>query len=100
MRSARTDAFWNSFRRHDGLEWTNYQATLFRNVPDQADRLLTMMSIGAMRATMGPMHYFGDDREEPVPLARVTMLVLVDRQQRPRLIWRTTGVAASLRSPR
>ena len=98
MRSARTDAFWNSFRRHEGLGQTNYQATRFRTLPAQADQLLTMMSIGAMRATMGPMYYFGEGREEPVSSVG-DYAVLVDRQQRPRLIWRTTGVN-SLRSPR
>jgi uncharacterized protein YhfF/DNA-binding CsgD family transcriptional regulator len=91
MRSARTDAFWNSFRRHEGLGQTNYQATRFRTLPAQADQLLTMMSIGAMRATMGPMYYFGEGREEPVSSVG-DYAVLVDRQQRPRLIWRTTGV--------
>jgi uncharacterized protein YhfF/DNA-binding CsgD family transcriptional regulator len=91
MRSARTEAFWHSFCQHEGLEQTNYQTTHFRTLPAQADRLLTMMSIGAMRATMGTMYYFGEGREEPVPSVG-GHAVLVDRQQRPRLIWRTTGL--------
>jgi uncharacterized protein YhfF/DNA-binding CsgD family transcriptional regulator len=92
MRSARTEAFWHSFRQHEGLEQTHYQTTHFRTPPAQADQLLRMMTIGAMRATMGPMHYFGEEREEPVPSVG-DHAVLVDRQQRPRLIWRTTAVA-------
>ncbi len=92
MRSARTEAFWHSFRQHEGLEQPHYQTTHFRTPPAHADRLLTMMTIGAMRATMGPMHYFGEDRDEPVPSVG-DHAVLVDRHRRPRLIWRTTAVA-------
>jgi uncharacterized protein YhfF/DNA-binding CsgD family transcriptional regulator len=93
MRSARTEAFWEAFRRHEGLNHAHYQPTLFRTPPEVADRLLTMMSAGTKRATVGPMHYFGEGRDEPMPAAG-DYAVLVDRRQRPRLIWRTTSVTA------
>jgi len=91
MRSARTEAFWQAFCRHEGLSHARYEATYFRTPPDIADRLLTMVCAGTMRATAGPMPIFGEGREEPVPAAG-DYAVLVDHQRRPRLIWRTTGV--------
>ena len=32
-----------------------------------AERLLDLMIAGAMRATVGPTHLFGEGREEPLP---------------------------------
>jgi uncharacterized protein YhfF/DNA-binding CsgD family transcriptional regulator len=94
MRSVRTEAFWQAFCRHEGITEARYEGTYFRTPPDVADRLLTMVQAGAMRATAGPIVMFGEGQEEPVP-APGEYAVLVDRQKRPRLIWRTTGVTVA-----
>jgi uncharacterized protein YhfF len=90
MRSARTEAFWQTFRRHEGLNSAHYEATHFRTPPDVAKSLLDLMLAGVMRATVGPIQLFGDGREEPLPEAG-DYTVLLDIHRRPQLIWRTTG---------
>src|ERR1700759_4004600 len=92
MRSARTEAFWQAYCRHEGVSGNRYEGTYFRTPTDVADRLLAMVQVGAMRATAGAVTMFGEGQEEPVPVSG-EYAVLVDRQQRPRLIWRTTGVS-------
>jgi DNA-binding CsgD family transcriptional regulator/uncharacterized protein YhfF len=92
MQSARTEAFWQAFRRHEGISQAHCMETWFHTPPDVTDRLLARMAAGAMRADFGPMHFYADRHEKPLPAAG-DYTVLVDRQRRPRLIWRTTGVA-------
>lgn len=53
MRSARTEAFWNAFCRHEGVNSAHYEATYFRAPPDVADSLLANMLAGAKRASVG-----------------------------------------------
>ena len=92
MRSARAEAYWQAFRRHEGINTSQYEATYFRTPPEVADSLLELMIAGVMRATAGPMHIFGPGREEPVPAAGA-YAVLLDTHERPQLIWRTTGAS-------
>ena len=92
MRSARAEAYWQAFRRHEGIDSSHYEATYFRTPPEVADRLLELMIAGVMRATAGPIHIFGPGREEPVPEAGA-YAVLLDSHDRPQLIWRTTGAS-------
>lgn len=91
MRSARTEAFWNAFCRHEGANSGHYEATYFRAPPDVADRLLANMLAGAKRAAVGLLAFLGEGKEEPVPQAD-DYSVLLDRKGRPRLIWRSTNV--------
>jgi len=90
MPSAHAEAFWQTFRRHEGLNSAHYEATHFRTPPEVADRLLDMMLAGAMRATVGPTQIFGEGRDEPLPEVG-DYAVLMDTHHRPQLIWRTTG---------
>jgi uncharacterized protein YhfF len=92
MRSARAEAYWQAFRRHEGINSSHYEATYFRAPPEVADSLLELMIAGVMRATAGPIHIFGPEREEPVPEAGA-YAVLLDSHDRPQLIWRTTGAS-------
>jgi uncharacterized protein YhfF/DNA-binding CsgD family transcriptional regulator len=92
MRSARAEAYWQAFRRHEGINSFQYEATYFRTPPEVADSLLELMIAGVMRATVGPIHIFGPGREEPVPEVG-GYAVLVDTHDRPQLIWRTTGIS-------
>ena len=94
MRSARSDAFWQAYCRHHGLNHARHEVTEFRTPPDVADRLLALMVAGRMRATSGPTCYFREGRGEPVPEVG-DYAVLLDRGKQPRLIWRTTGVTIS-----
>ena len=61
MLSAHAEAFWQAFRRHEGLNSAHYEATYFRTPPEVADRLLELMLAGAMRATVGPTIYLAKD---------------------------------------
>jgi uncharacterized protein YhfF/DNA-binding CsgD family transcriptional regulator len=90
MRSARAEALWDEFRRHEGLNHAHYEATRFRTPPEVAERLLDLMLAGVMRATVGPTRIFGEGRYEPLPEAG-DYAVLMDTGNRPQLIWRTTG---------
>jgi uncharacterized protein YhfF/DNA-binding CsgD family transcriptional regulator len=92
MRSARAEAYWQAFRRHEGINSSHYEATYFRTPPEVADSLLELMSAGVMRATASPMPIFGPEHEEPVPEVG-DYAVLLDTHNRPQLIWRTTGTS-------
>jgi uncharacterized protein YhfF len=92
MRSARAEVYWQAFRRHEGINTSQYEATYFRTPPEVADSLLELMIAGVMRATAGRIHIFGPGREEPVPEAGV-YAVLLDSHDQPQLIWQTTGVS-------
>ena len=92
MPSAHAEAFWQAFRRYEGLNSAHYEVTRFRTPPEVADRLLELMLAGAMRATVGPTQIFGEGREEPLPDVG-DYAVLVDTRDRPQLIWRTTGTS-------
>jgi uncharacterized protein YhfF/DNA-binding CsgD family transcriptional regulator len=94
MRSARSEAFWEEFRRHEGLNTAHYEETKFRTPAGVADRLLDQMLVGAKRVASGALHFFGEGGEEPLPQVG-DYAVLVDRQKRPRLIWHTTGITVA-----
>jgi uncharacterized protein YhfF/DNA-binding CsgD family transcriptional regulator len=94
MRTAETEAFWRAYRRHEGLEHDHYQPTYLRTDPAVGERLTAMVSAGAKRAVVAPLRYFGEGGEEPLPAAGDHALLL-DHRRRPRLIWRTTGVAVA-----
>jgi hypothetical protein len=92
MTTTKTQTFWDSFRRFEGLNSDAYAVTYFRTSPAVADDLLSMIVEGAKRATAGPMHYFGEGREESLPIVG-DYTILLDRRSHPRLIWRTTQLS-------
>jgi uncharacterized protein YhfF len=94
MRTAKTQTFWETFRRFEGLNSDAYAVTFFRTSPTVADDLLSLIVAGAKRATAGPMHYFGEGREEPLPIVG-DYTVLLDRHRNPRLIWCTTQLSVA-----
>ena len=91
MRSARTDALWRSFCRHEGIAGTHHEVVQFREPSSVADRLIDEMLAGAKRVATGAMHFFGEDGKEPVPRAG-DPAILLDSHKRARLIWHTTGI--------
>jgi len=92
MRSARAEAYWQAFRRHEGMNSSRYEVTSFKTPREAAESLLELMIAGVMRATASPMPIFGPRHEEPVPEVG-DYAVLLDTHNRPQLIWRTTGVS-------
>jgi uncharacterized protein YhfF len=94
MQSARAEAFWQAFRGHEGINQAHCRETWFATPPGVTDRLLARMAAGVMRANFGPTRLFVDGHEKPLPVAG-DYAVLVDRQRRPRLIWRTAGVTVT-----
>jgi uncharacterized protein YhfF len=50
-RSAETDAFWQAFRRHLGLDHDNYVVGSFGDTPEMATELADLVIAGIKRAT-------------------------------------------------
>jgi DNA-binding CsgD family transcriptional regulator/uncharacterized protein YhfF len=90
MRSASPEAFWKSFQRYSGLNDDQYQVTTLRTNPDTSKRLINMLLAGAKRGLATPMHYFGEGREELLPMAGDNVILL--NKGKPVLIWRTRAV--------
>ncbi len=91
MRSRRSDDFWRTFRHHEGLEHTSYEATRFHTPSNIADRLIAMILAGSKRSVCQAAQFFGEGRGERIP-AIGDYAVLHDPKDYPILIWRTTGV--------
>ena len=68
MRTAKAQALWEAFRPVEGLNSDTHDVTFFRTSPTVADDLLSMIVAGARRVIAGPMHYFGEDGEETLPI--------------------------------
>jgi uncharacterized protein YhfF len=51
QRSAETDAFWQAFRRHLGLDHDNYVVGSFGDTPEMATELADLAVAGIKRAT-------------------------------------------------
>jgi DNA-binding CsgD family transcriptional regulator/uncharacterized protein YhfF len=87
MRSASTEVFWKGFQQYTGLNDDRYQVTTLRTNPVTSKRLINMLLAGAKRGSAGPMHYFGEGRDEPLPMAGDHVILL--NKGKPLLIWRT-----------
>lgn len=92
MMTAAVESFWQRYCRHEGVEHARHQATCFRVDPALSDELTALTAAGAMRAAFAPARDFGEGGYEPLPEVG-DHAVLLDHRRRPRLIWRTTGVA-------
>jgi uncharacterized protein YhfF len=90
QKTKETDAFWDAYRRHAGIETTDYAVSSFGDTPEMADELCRLVLHGPKRATASLARDFGDTSE---PLPRVgDFVVTVDGKDQPRFIWRTTDV--------
>jgi uncharacterized protein YhfF len=89
-RSRDTDAFWQAFRRHAGLDHDNYVVTSFGDSPQMASELADLVMAGIKRATASLVRDYGDARE-PMPKPD-DFVMMLDGEGRPRFIWRTTDV--------
>jgi uncharacterized protein YhfF len=87
-RSPDTDAFWQAFRRHAGLDHDNCVVASFGDSPEMATELADLVMARMKRATASLARDYGEDRE-PIPRPGDFVLV-VDGEGCPRFIWRTT----------
>jgi uncharacterized protein YhfF len=88
-RNPDTDAFWQAFRRHAGLDHDNHVVGSFGDSPEMATELADLVIAGIKRATASLARDYGEGRE-PIPRPGDFVLML-DGEGRPRFIWRTTG---------
>lgn len=89
-RNPDTDAFWQAFRRHAGLDHDDYVVGSFGDSPKMATELADLVVAGIKRATASLVRDYGEGRESiPKPGDFVMML---DGERRPRFIWRTIEV--------
>src|SRR5215467_13152191 len=89
-RNPDTDAFWQAFRRHAGLDHDNYVVGSFGDSPEMATELADLVVAGIKRATASLARDYGEGRD-PMPRPGDFVLML-DGEGRPRFIWRTTEV--------
>jgi uncharacterized protein YhfF len=85
-----TDAFWEAFRRHAGLDHGNYVVGSFGDSPEMATELADLVAAGIKRATASLARDYGEGRE-PMPKPG-DFAMMLDGEGRPRFIWRTTEV--------
>jgi len=89
-RSALTDEFCRAYRTAAGLDHDDYDAVAFGDAPKMATELAELVVAGVKRATAGLVRQFGPHGEPPPRVGGY--VVLLDGAERPRAIWRTTGV--------
>ena len=89
-RNPDTDAFWQAFRRHTGLDHDNYVVGSFGDSPAMAAELAELVIAGIKRATASLARDYGDGRE-PMPKPG-DFVMMLDAEGRPRFIWRTTEI--------
>jgi uncharacterized protein YhfF len=61
-RSAETNAFWQAFRRHRGLDHDNYVVGSFGDTPEMATELADLVIAGTKRATASLASDYGPAR--------------------------------------
>jgi uncharacterized protein YhfF len=89
-RSRVTDAFWQAFRRHAGLDHNDYVVGSFGDCPKMATELADLVMAGIKRATASLARDYGEGRE-PMPKPG-DFVMMVDGDGRPRFIWRRTEI--------
>jgi uncharacterized protein YhfF len=87
-RSAETDAFWQAFRRHLGLDHDNYVVGSFGDTPEMATELADLVFAEIKRATASLVRDYSEGRE-PTPKPG-DFVMMLDGEGHPRFIWRTT----------
>src|ERR1700730_17710675 len=89
-RSLLTDEFWRGYRKAAGLHHDDYDVVTFGDGPEMATELAELRVAGIKRATAGLVRQFGPDGEPPAVVGGY--VVLLDGEDRPRAIRRTTEV--------
>src|SRR5215472_3329134 len=89
-RSPDTDAFWQDFRRHAGLDHDHYVVGSFGDSPEMATELADLVMAGTKRATASLARDYGEGRE-PTPKPG-NFIIVLDGEGCPQFIWRTTEV--------
>ena len=89
-RSLATDAFWQAFRRHAGLDYDDYVVGSFGDSPEMATELANLVIAGIKRATASLARDYGEGRE-PTPKPG-DFVMMLDGDGLPMFIWRTTEV--------
>ena len=89
-RTADTDAFWEAFRRHTGLDRDDYAVGSFGDNAEMASELADLVIAGTKRATASLARDYGEGRE-PMPKPG-DFVMMLDGAGCPRFIWRTTEV--------
>ena len=70
-RSSDTDAFWQAFRRHAGLDHDSYVVGSFGDSPEMATELVELVIAGMKRATASLVRdYGGVASRHRVPVTR------------------------------
>jgi uncharacterized protein YhfF len=73
-----------------GLDHNDYDVVAFGDSPKMATELAELVVAGVKRATAGLVRQFGPHGEPPPTVGGY--VVLLDGADRPRAIWRTTGL--------
>jgi uncharacterized protein YhfF len=89
-RSPDTDAFWQAFRGHAGLDHDNYVVGSFGDSPEMATALAELVIAGTKRATASLARDYGGGRE-PTPRPG-DFVMMLNGKGHPLFIWRTTEV--------
>jgi uncharacterized protein YhfF len=89
-RSVLTDEFWRGYREAAGLRHDAYDVVAFGDGAGMATELAELTVAGTKRATAGLVRQFGPGGEPPPVVGGY--VVLLDGDDRPRAIWRTTEV--------
>jgi uncharacterized protein YhfF len=89
-RTAATDAFWNEFIAHSGRLAESHVVVAFGDSPAMATELADLVVAGTKRATASLLRDY-DAGGEALPRVGDFVLV-VDGEEKPRCIWRTTRV--------
>ncbi len=84
---------WQHYCQAEGFQDARRRTSRFWTDAATSNHLITMVAMGIKRAACGPMQCFGEGHEEPPPEVGDHTIVL-DHRHRPRLIWRTSNVAA------
>ena len=88
--TAATDAFWSEFIAHSGRLAESHVVVAFGDSPAMATELAELVVAGTKRATASLLRDY-DDGGEALPRVGDFVLV-VDGEEKPRCIWRTTRV--------
>lgn len=87
--TAEIESFWNAYREAAGVEAEDYAVATLGDNPELAEKLIRLIEEGTKRATATLRRDFeGDDG---LPTAG-GLVVVVDAEGAPRLIWRTLEV--------
>ena len=89
-RNPDTDAIWQAFRRHAGVDDDSYVVGSFGDSPETATELADLVVAGIKRATVSLARDY-NARRQPTPRPG-DFAMMLDGEGLPRFIWRTTEI--------